>query len=84
MKKLGFRTDVENAFKILKKMNFDGALYYPMLQDNENELVICGLDFGTGEVLYVCNTFRDMQLLYHEYTHGPARKIYWYVGKIKT
>ncbi len=82
MKKLGHKKDVANEFQILEQMNFKEPLYFPDL-GAEKKLMMCGLDFGTGEVLYICDTYRDMRLLYMEYNKRTARKIFWYIGQRK-
>jgi hypothetical protein len=40
--------------------------------------VVCGLDDGAGERLFVCESLGDVQTLYSEYAEGRAVSIAWY------
>lgn len=40
--------------------------------------IVCGLDEGAGERMFVCGSLYDMQTLYDEYAEGRAVSIAWY------
>lgn len=40
--------------------------------------VLCGLDEGEGERLFICESLEDMQALYDHYRRESAISIAWY------
>lgn len=79
MTKLGPKSDVEGN-EFLEPINFESnePLYYPNLSPGYQ--VICGMNFGKDEVLFVCHNFRDMGLFYSDYKKRRAKDISWYIG----
>jgi len=44
----------------------------------EGHTIVCGLDQGDGERIFICETLEHMQMLYDEYVMGHAIHITWY------
>jgi hypothetical protein len=55
---------------------FEPPLEFPSVPRGSR--VICGLDQGLGERLFVCNSLADMEQLYDAYARGDALRISWY------
>jgi hypothetical protein len=40
--------------------------------------IVCGIDFGDGERIFICGSLRAMQKLHAEYIVGKGISISWY------
>ncbi|MFZ5365502.1 MAG: hypothetical protein ACOZBH_04915 [Patescibacteria group bacterium] len=80
MKKAGLKKDLI-AVLTLTPLTFpeNKPLYFPHLSNGDS--VVCGVDFGLGETLFICENFSEMNLLYTDFRMKFSQKIQWYLGQ---
>jgi hypothetical protein len=44
----------------------------------EGRTLVCGIDYGEGQRIFVCDSLDEMQTLYYDYAAGHAVNISWY------
>jgi hypothetical protein len=74
--RLGSKTLIEGVGKWDR---FSVHLFpYKMPKMPAGHTIVCGIDHGEGEQMFICETPEHMQLFYHEYDTGAAVGISWY------
>ena len=88
MVELGEKNKLGETANLLQPFNMEPYLIMDrrpkmMPQKPYGHKMVCGLDMGVYEIIYVCDSLEDMQELYDRYARGEASRICWYTMPVE-